>query len=96
MCVCERERERERVFSLQKKKAEGPLLPEQPTKKLKSSDSTDHALSGHTPTDDAAAEELKKKAESQGEKVRSLKTSGADMGLCHVMYHVMSCDLRLR
>ena len=57
--------------SLQKKKAEGPLLPEQPTKKLKSS-------ADHTPFAEVTAEEVKKRAESQGEKVRTLKSSGAD------------------
>lgn len=57
---------------MQKKKAEGPLLPEQPTKKLKSSD--DHTLFQFK-TD--TAEEVKEKIDTQGAKIRSLKTSGA-------------------
>ncbi|CAI8048419.1 Bifunctional glutamate/proline--tRNA ligase, partial [Geodia barretti] len=53
-----------------KKKADGPLLPEQPIKKLKSS-------ADHTLFNDEAVEQVKEKIEVQGEKVRSLKASGA-------------------
>ena len=57
-------------LSRQKKKAEGPLLPEQPTKKLKSS--ADHAS-----FNEATGEQVKERAEAQGEKVRTLKASKA-------------------
>ena len=57
-------------LSLQKKKADGPTQPEPPTKKLKSGDEMRE--------EGGSEEEMKKKIEAQGEKVRGLKTSGAD------------------
>lgn len=75
------------MFSLQKKKADGPTLPEQPAKRPKSSDPVSVAspvVTDPTPGDNGA-EELRRKVETQGEKIRRLKTSGADkVGYVHV------------
>ena len=51
-------------------------MPEQPIKKLKSS-------ADHTLFNDEAVEQVKEKIEVQGEKVRSLKASGASK-VCHI------------
>lgn len=58
-------------LALQKKKADGPTQPEPPTKKLKSED--EMREEGRE-----SEEELNKKIEAQGEKIRGLKTSKAD------------------
>ena len=62
----------------QKKKANGPTDPQQPAKKRPPTTTTDNGAVTTATTSGTDPELLKQQIEAQGNKVRDLKSSGAD------------------